>query len=93
MPSSSQFTARHVTRDLIPDCDFLSKERILSHDHKPTAAFAEFRRLLECRLQFSPEIIILGAPPGSRGRMTLLIRAKDHPGSPPSFESMREAYA
>jgi hypothetical protein len=92
LPSNIQFAARHVTREFIPDCDYLSKFRILHADNTPTDNFTEFRRLLQCRLQFSPEIIVLGAPPGSRGRMKVLVHAKDHPDDVPSFASMRDLY-
>jgi len=92
LPRDVQFAARHVTREFIPDCDYLSKYPVFTDTGEPTRFFAGFELLLHSRLQFAPKILFIPPPDGARQRMTILIRAKDHPKELPSFDSMAFAY-
>ena len=93
LPRAVQCAARHVTRNFIPDCDYLSKFPIFTPTGARTPFFDEFQRLLHCRLQFAPTIIRLPTPSGSRQRMTILVRAHDHPTNLPTFADVHAAYA
>ena len=89
LPKSIQTVGRHVHREFIPDCDFLTHNCIFQHG-SPTPAYEEFYQLLANRMGFHPTVHLVQPETNTRQRINLLVIAAEHPDRiPPSLLTQR----
>ena len=91
VPTQCQWTARHVTRDYIPDCDYLSKFIVFNNQGGPTQHYQGFYNLLCQRMGFAPSVIPVRVKRSSRDRINILVRAHDHADELPAISRINAA--